>query len=180
MKNKHVGILIIAISIVFLFLVFSFNNALETITTESCMHGDSCPMYATLSVQKAISYGLIATLIFVGAAIALFLKDKSAVSKEDVTEVVKAAVEESVVTNGGSLETGLTDAKKQQLLEATTGEEQQIMQFIIIHEGSVYQSDIVKELKLTKVKTTRLLDKLEGKGFIERKRRGMTNMVVLK
>ena len=182
MKNKHVGILIIAISIVFLFLVFSFNNTLETITTESCMHGESCPMYATLSLQKGISYGLIATLICVGVSIALFLKEKPGVSKEDVTEVVKAAVEETAIANGNANNegTGLTDAKKQRLLESTEGKEQEIIQFILNKEGSVYQSDLVKELKLSKVKTTRLLDRLEGKGFIERKRRGMTNVVVLK
>lgn len=181
MKNKHVGILIIAISIVFLFLVFSFNTALEKIATESCMHGESCPMYATLSLQKVISYSLIATLIFVGFAITFFLKDATpGVSKEDVSQAVKDAVGETGVTNGNSKEIGLTDTKKQKLLESTEGEEQQIIQLIINKEGSIYQSDLVKELKLTKVKITRLLDKLEGKGLIERKRRGMTNVVVLK
>jgi hypothetical protein len=185
MKNHHVGISIIAISIVFLFLVFSFNSTLETITNESCMHGESCPMYATLDIQKAISYSLIAILILVGVAITFFLKDKVAqVSKEQVTEVVKAAVEETVTTNNAnnanSQDLGLTDAKKQQILASVEGVEQQIIQLIINCDGSIYQSDLTKELNLTKVKVTRLLDRLEGKGLIERKRRGMTNVVVLK
>jgi uncharacterized membrane protein len=42
------------------------------------------------------------------------------------------------------------------------------------------QSDIVNNTSLTKVKVTRLLDKLEGKGLVERRRRGMGNLVVLK
>ena len=54
------------------------------------------------------------------------------------------------------------------------------MQIVLREEGSVYQSDIIKETKLTKVKVTRILDKLEGKKLIDRKRRGMTNIVVLK
>lgn len=33
---------------------------------------------------------------------------------------------------------------------------------------------------LTKVKVTRILDRLEGREIIERKRRGMTNVVILK
>ncbi|HLD80645.1 MAG TPA: hypothetical protein VJA40_01445 [archaeon] len=46
--------------------------------------------------------------------------------------------------------------------------------------GSAYQSDLVKETGFSKVKATRVLDKLEFKDLIERKRRGMTNLVVLK
>jgi uncharacterized membrane protein len=47
-------------------------------------------------------------------------------------------------------------------------------------DGSVYQSDIVKQTEFSKVKTTRILDKLESRGIIDRKRRGMTNIIVLK
>lgn len=46
--------------------------------------------------------------------------------------------------------------------------------------GSVYQSDIVKETSMSKVKVTRILDKMETGDVIERKRRGMTNLIVLK
>ena len=145
------------------------------------MHGESCPMYATLDIQKAISYSLIAILILVGAAITFFLKDKvPQVSKEQVTEVVKAAVEETAIKNATVQDHALTDAKKQQILDSVEGSEKQIMQLIINKEGSMYQSDLTKELNLSKVKVTRILDKLEGKGLVERKRRGMTNVVVLK
>lgn len=47
-------------------------------------------------------------------------------------------------------------------------------------EGSMYQSDLIKHTGLSKVKMSRILDKLEGRNIIERKRRGMTNIVVLK
>ena len=58
--------------------------------------------------------------------------------------------------------------------------EKKVVEFIKEREGSVYQSDLVKEFEWTKVKTTRILDKLENKKILERKRRGMTNLVVLK
>ena len=38
----------------------------------------------------------------------------------------------------------------------------------------------MEKLDIGKVKTTRLLDKLEAKQLIERKRRGMNNIVVLR
>lgn len=59
-------------------------------------------------------------------------------------------------------------------------EERRIYELLKQHEGSMYQSDIIKETDFSKVRTTRILDKLEGKHVIERKRRGMTNIIILK
>ena len=59
-------------------------------------------------------------------------------------------------------------------------DEKLVFDKIIESEGTIFQSDLVDKTKFTKVKVTRLLDKLEGKGLIERKRRGMTNVVILK
>ena len=58
--------------------------------------------------------------------------------------------------------------------------EKQIFEKIIESEGTIFQSDLVDKTGFTKVKVTRILDKLEGKKLIERKRRGMTNVVILK
>jgi len=59
-------------------------------------------------------------------------------------------------------------------------EEKKIVLLLQEQNGSVYQSDIVKNTGFSKVHTTRVLDKLEMKEIIERKRRGMTNIVVLR
>jgi|SRR3989344_495406 len=59
-------------------------------------------------------------------------------------------------------------------------EEKLIYDFIKGKGGSSYQSDIIKETNFSKVKTTRILDKLESRGVVERKRRGMTNIIILK
>ncbi len=45
--------------------------------------------------------------------------------------------------------------------------------------GSAYQSDLVKATGFPKVQMTRILDKMEYNHILERKRRGMTNIVVL-
>jgi uncharacterized membrane protein len=44
----------------------------------------------------------------------------------------------------------------------------------------MFQSTLMEKLGIGKVGITRLLDKLEAKQLIERKRRGMNNIVVLK
>ena len=59
-------------------------------------------------------------------------------------------------------------------------EEKRIYEAIRLKEGSMYQSDLITETGFTKVRVTRLLDRLEQKGLVERRRRGMTNLVVLK
>ncbi|MBI5391900.1 hypothetical protein HZB00_02765 [Candidatus Woesearchaeota archaeon] len=59
-------------------------------------------------------------------------------------------------------------------------EEKVVYAFVQGKEGSAYQSDLIKETHFSKVKMTRILDKMELKGILERKRRGMTNIIVLK
>lgn len=46
--------------------------------------------------------------------------------------------------------------------------------------GAIFQADLVEKSGFSKVKVSRILDKLEGRGLIERRRRGMTNMVIVK
>jgi uncharacterized membrane protein len=133
----------------------SFNNALETIVSMSCTHGVSCPMQVTLDTQKQISYGLVALLVVLGGVVSFFLKDGS------------KNLEKPKLSNQPNLE-NLDEA------------ERIIMNIVLRENGSVYQSDLIKETKQSKVKVSRVLDKLEGKGLIERKRRGMTNIIILK
>jgi len=59
-------------------------------------------------------------------------------------------------------------------------DEHKIYDLLKLHDGSMYQSDLIKETEYSKVKITRILDKLEGKKVIDRKRRGMTNIIILK
>ncbi len=45
---------------------------------------------------------------------------------------------------------------------------------------NVLNNTAIEKTNLNKVKITRILDSLESLGFIERKRRGMTNIVMIK
>ena len=70
--------------------------------------------------------------------------------------------------------------KKEYDLSGLDEDEKKVFHLIKENEQGVYQSKIVEELNLSKVKVTRILDKLEQRELIERKRRGMTNIVILK
>ena len=161
MKNKHVGILILGVTIIFSLVTLSFNRALNEIVNTTCSHGNACPMHTTLMTQEIISYSLIGILILVSLFIIFFMKDeKTTINVQDKQE--------------------LSDEDKKKKLQDLDDDERTVMNIILRENGSVYQGDIVKETKLSKVKTTRILDKLEGRSLIERRRRGMSNMIILK
>lgn len=69
---------------------------------------------------------------------------------------------------------------KQIDLAKLSDEEKKLYEVIKAKGGSAYQSDLIKETGFSKVKITRILDRLETKDVLERKRRGMTNIIVLK
>ena len=59
-------------------------------------------------------------------------------------------------------------------------DEKKVIDLLLNEGNAVFQASLMEKLEIGKVKTTRLLDKLEAKQLIERKRRGMNNIVVLK
>lgn len=61
-----------------------------------------------------------------------------------------------------------------------TDEERQAFLAIRESEGGIYQSTLAKQLDISKVRMTRILDTLERNDLVERKRRGMTNLIVVR
>lgn len=59
-------------------------------------------------------------------------------------------------------------------------EEKKVFHMVKEKQEGIYQSQIVDSLDVSKVKVTRILDKLEQRELVERKRRGMTNVVVVR
>ena len=51
---------------------------------------------------------------------------------------------------------------------------------LVAEAGALFQGELVEKSGFSKVKVTRILDRLEGLQLVERKRRGMSNVVVLK
>jgi uncharacterized membrane protein len=156
MKNRNVGFLIIGISIVIVFIILIFNWGMKDILGLTCSMGPSCSMYKTLAIQTYISLAIAGLVLVIG----LFL----VFSKEHEKIVVKT----------------VRNKKKKINLEGLTSEEKKVVELLQKENGAIFQSSLMEILGVGKVKITRLLDKLEAKELIERKRRGMNNIVVLR
>ena len=74
----------------------------------------------------------------------------------------------------------IKEKKKKLNLKGLDKDEKKVIDFLLKEGRAVFQSDLKEKLEIGKVGMTRLLDKLEAKQIIERKRRGMNNVVVLK
>lgn len=70
--------------------------------------------------------------------------------------------------------------EKEYDLTGLSDDEKNLFLLVKSSNGGIYQSELVERLGISKVKATRILDNIEQQGYIERKRRGMTNLVVLK
>ncbi len=162
MENKNVGYLILGISVLFIFVIFLFNNAMKNIIEQGCPliaeHGGAfCPAYGTINQQTYLSLAIVGILIIV----ALFL-----VFSRQSEKIIIKKIKEKLI-------------RKEINMNELSREEKQIYE-LINESKAVFQSDIIEKLSINKAKVTRVLDKLENKGLIERKRRGLTNVVVLK
>ena len=76
----------------------------------------------------------------------------------------------------------LLEARRQEWEETAdrlADNEREIYEIILNADGVIAQSDIVEGTELSKATVSRTLDSLESKNVVERKRRGMGNMVLL-
>jgi len=151
MNNKQVGIIITSFSVILGLIVFFFNRALTQIVRTSCDHGASCPMWGSISFHTNITIFIMIIILLIGLYF-IFFGDKPIKIKNP----------------------------KKNIPDNLNADEKQILNIVMQEEGAIFQSTLVEKTGLSKVKITRILDKLEGKNLIERKRRGMTNVIILK
>ena len=162
MDNKKAGYLLLGAVILIVIIIYLFNNALVDIINASCSeagHGDSCPMYDTLSTQTNLSLALAGLVALVAVFLILQKPQEKIIIKTKTIE--KRRLPKKIDTS---------DLRP---------EEKKILG-IIQENKTIFQADLIEKTEMGKAKITRILDRLEGKGFVERKRRGMTNVVVIK
>jgi uncharacterized membrane protein len=121
-------------------------------------------MYTDLNIQTGIGLIVVGVVLIIGLFL-IFSKEneKIIVKTKKVKDEVALAKKEEVEKN----------------LKLLSKEEKELYK-ILSSEGSMFQADLVEKSQMGKVKVSRLLDSLESKNIIERKRRGMNNIVVVK
>lgn len=168
MRNKIVGYIIIGIALVLAFIIYSYHNTLIGIAGETCsIQGPSCPHLQESNQQLTINLIILGIMVLIGLYLIFFGQEEKIVTK-------LMRVQEQIKPNK------ISKKNYQKIMESLTDDEKKILGIVIDAQGSVFQSELVSKTGMGKVTVTRILDRLEGKNLIERKRRGMTNIVILK
>ena len=150
-NNKKLGVILIVISLVIGGIFAYFISNLTQKSQElGCSNNQEC-----FAVEKGLSVSHVAIGIFsFMLALGIYLLFFSS------AEIIK---------------------QKKYDISKLNKEEKRVFLFIKENkEKGVYQSEIVEHFNFQKSKVTRILDRLEQSGLIERKRRGMTNIILLK
>lgn len=159
-ENRTLLGIIAFLLILFAVSVFFYNRTLNDLAANSCtdIAGEACPHAKVVETQNVI----IAVLLLVIAAMVawIFLQMRRKPATEPITKE--------------------KPAQKKTDVSALDSDEKKIIEILQEKGGSAFQSDVIKGLGYSKVKVSRMLDRLEQKGVLERKRRGMANLVVLK
>ncbi|HPA49225.1 MAG TPA: MarR family transcriptional regulator [Methanofastidiosum sp.] len=162
MRNRVVGFLIIFVAMLMGFIIYAFNRAMTEIVNASCEHGSSCPMWGTIDFQTNVSIAIMSFVIIIGLYLIFFGKEEKKITEEEIRNI------------------SIKKENYEEVLKTLTDEEKTVFESIIDSNGTIFQSDLTDKTNFNKVKVTRILDKLEGRGLIERRRRGMTNVVIIK
>ena len=161
MDMRRIGIILVVVGMAILALTYLFklqeDRHLEQISIDNgtCFVNGVC-VYEERDFTLYIAGGFLgAFILFLGTYFLLF--DKPQIVASDQSAALK-------------------EIDTSQLND----EELKVYDYLKEHNGSAYQSELARNLELTKVRMTRILDRLEGFGVLERKRRGMTNIVILR
>lgn len=165
MKNyrvnaRQLGFILIIVSAALFLIVLSFTAELikaQKIECEQvCGPEDvQCPHTQSIPLQSYAGF----SAAFILAAIGAFMVFNGKKYQEEISKKEK------------KLEKTITSLK---------GNERKISKAIQEAGGAIFQSELVETTGFSKSKVSRVLDKLEAKGLIKRRRRGMSNLVLLK
>lgn len=151
MNNKHLGILIAAMGIILFALVLSTVPLIESMASSACVCDAASGGSCPHSHRIPVQIYLSSIILIVLLYLSYNLVTKDKPKK-----------------------------KKVEIPENLNAEEKMVMDELVRQDGMIFQSELVEKLGVSKVRVTRILDKLEGRNLIERRRRGMTNAVILK
>ncbi|MBI2207923.1 MarR family transcriptional regulator [Candidatus Woesearchaeota archaeon] len=156
-NNKSLGIIIVALSAILLYIMVSFSLNIAKSEAVACVHPGGGPCPITAHIPLASYFGFLVALTIGILGFYIFVNS-------GVTEKMQKEVAEKIRMAAKGLQ----------------GDEKKAYEIIAASDGAIFQAELVEKMEYAKVKVSRILDKLEGKGLIERRRRGLANMVLIK
>ncbi len=156
---RFAGISLIVIGILLSLLIWSFTDEIGKSMRADCTGctapGELCPHAMNLPWQSYLGFTLSGLLIVFGSYILLSGRgEKKAKARRD--------------------------RHAESVLKTLDTDDRKLYSIIKESDGVMFQSELVEKTGFPKVKVTRILDRLEGRGLLERRRRGMSNIIVLK
>ena len=154
--------MLLGISVIIVIIIFMFKSTLVGFVDSSCTlaHGEEyCPMYETIDKQTYLAL-VIVGILFIVSLVLIF-------SKSQTQTIIKTRTIEK--------------KKPERTYDLSNLKPEEKKVFELVKENkTIFQADLIEKTQFGKAKMTRIIDRLEGQGLVERKRRGMTNVVVLK
>lgn len=156
LNSKVFGLIMIVTSLILFFSLWSITAKLNKELHKDCPIPEQyCPFKTSYPIESYIGFTGILILFTLGTILTFTtrLTEKESVEKKQ---------------------------KIKKIVKSLKGEEKTIYDIIVNSDGAAFQTDLIEKTGFSKVKVSRILDKLETKGIVERRRRGMSNIVVLK
>ncbi len=152
---KNIGIFLIAVGVVSFLVTVSFTESL--IKANEVLHA-SCPLptgicpYTGFPIQSAIAFTVDISILTSG----LYL-----------------------ISNSKKYEKADFEGKRkfEGVIRSLNGDDKKLFE-MVVNENAVFQSDLVEKSGFPKARVTRILDRLEARGLVERRRRGLTNVIM--
>ena len=156
---KTIGYFLIVSGLFMFFLNISLTSKLMEINDNACASSCSsemlfCPYKHEFPIESVVISLISFALVSIGVYLYLLFGEvtpKEVQKKKDYSKVI----------------------------ENLQGDERKVLEILLERKG-IYQSELKEITGFSKVKITRILDKLESRDVIERRRRGLTNFIILK
>lgn len=156
---KNIGLLLIIISIIFAFIIYSYTKNIIALNIElhkNCPLPEGvCPYKRSMPPETVFGITLSAIIVLIGIYLFFTGKEMKILATKDIKKVKES-------------------------LKSLEGDEKSVYELIKNSDGYILQSDLIAKTGFSKVKVSRIIDKLELKDLVIRRRRGMSNVIILK
>ncbi len=158
--EKKVAVLLILAGISLMGVVYSFTQQYMEVSDLSCELqcgmdvAENCPHRSGLPLASYVGFTSSSAILLVSLYLLFFRKREKGIL--------------------------WIHQKNPKLLKSLGHDENTVFRVITDSGGAVLQREIIERTGFSKAKVSRILDRLEVKGLVERRRSGMSNLVILR